>query len=80
MTAATVVEVMETFSPGLEVAKVTFTDGYTYVAKKLGRIVGGHLTSASRAGGYISISGTTVTLHCGSASGDTGYLTLYGQL
>jgi hypothetical protein len=71
MTAVTVVSRKEvTGNMCFEVISGTFTNGYTY-SSKYGTIVSVFIQSRSRAGAYASVSGSTITLNCASASGDT---------
>ena len=78
MTAVTIVERKEvTGVLCMEVVKCTATDGYTF-ASRFGTIVSAHANSQSRAGSYCSWSGSTVTYHCASASGDTVDIVVVG--
>ena len=78
MTAVTVVEKKEL--TGLlhkEIINCTATDGYTYLSK-FGTILSAIANSQSRAGSYCSWSGSTVTYHCSSASGDNVCIEITG--
>lgn len=62
----------------MEVVKGTFSDGYTHVSK-FPNIIAVSVQSRSRAGAYASVSGSTITLNCASASGDTFDLIIIGN-
>ena len=61
----------------LEVVNCTATDAYTYKSK-FGTIVGAWANSQSRVGSWCSWSGSTVTYHCTSASGDNVCIVIVG--
>ena len=62
----------------MEVVSGTFSDGYTYVSK-FGTIDNVQVQSRSRTGAYATVSGSTITLVCASASGDTFDLLVFGH-
>lgn len=79
MTGVTVVDRIEAGGNlGMEIVQCTFTDGYTY-ASKFGTVVGVVANGSARVGTWASWSGRTVTLHCTSASGDTGTIVIFGR-
>jgi len=80
MTAVTAVTSTKEISgvSGLEIAQGTFTNGQTYTSK-FKTIDAVFLQSRARTGAYASVSGSIVTLHCGSASGDTFDLIIVGH-
>lgn len=83
MTAATLAVQLEVNDPTKEVVVLTASDDYTYTSKKFGKVIAGLATFNNDQASLsiplsISISSSTVTLHCTGLSADTVCLTLYG--
>lgn len=81
MTEATIVERMEVLVPGIEVVTLTLSDGETYIAKKLGRIIGATVSGNADNDAHINVtwSATTATVNYASQTDQKVTLVLYGQ-
>ena len=78
MVAADITEVKSvTGNLGMEIVKLELSNGETYLSK-FGTVLGAWANSESRAEAYCSVSGSTVTVNCTSASDDVVHLFVVG--
>ena len=82
MAAATIIEVMETGIPTMEVVTLTASDGETYESRKFNTVIGVQATSNADVDAHINatFSGSTVTVNFASQTDKTVTLTIFGHL
>ena len=81
MTAATLIELIDTYVPGWEVVRLEVTDGETYVTKKLGVITAALVMGNEDVDAHINVtwSGTTATVNYASQTDKDVTLWLFGR-